>query len=66
MEGNRRDLIKFQCERFEQCDCLEALETCAVALKEDIANEQPYTLIPGALHKMRASYKKRLDELKGK
>jgi hypothetical protein len=54
------------CERFEQCDCLEALETCLVPLQKDIADKQEYTLVDGALDKMRASYKKRLDELKGK
>jgi len=60
------ELINFMCERFEQCDCLEAMETCLVALKEDIADKQEYTLTPAALDRMRAAYKKRLDKLKGK
>ena len=60
------ELINLMCEQFEQCDCLEALETCLVPLKEDIADKQEYTLLPGALDRMRAAYKKRLDELKGK
>ena len=61
-----QELVAFMCERFEQCDCLEALETCLVPLQKDIADKQEYTLVDGALDKMRASYKKRLDELKGK
>jgi hypothetical protein len=54
------------CRRFEQCDCLEALETCVVAMQSDINCNASYTLAEGALDKMRAAYKKRLDELKGK
>ena len=57
-------LIDSMCDRFEQCDCTEALETCTVGLNEDIADKQDYTLVPGALDKMRAVYKKRLGELK--
>ena len=59
-------LINFMCQRFEQCDCLEALETCLVPLQKDIADKADYTLVDGALDKMRAAYKKRSDELKGK
>jgi hypothetical protein len=58
--------VDFMCEQFEQCDCLEALGTCLVPLQKDIADNQEYTLVEGALDKMRAAYKKRLDELKGK
>ena len=61
-----QELIAFMCRRFEQCDCLEALETCLVPLQSDINCSASYTLVPGALDKMRASYKKRLNELKGK
>jgi len=61
-----QELINFMCERFEAVDCETALETCAVALKEDIADKQEYTLTPAALDRMRAAYKKRLDKLKGK
>ena len=60
------ELINFMCERFEQCDCLEALETCLVPLQKDIADKQEYTLVDGALDKMRAAYSRRLAELKGK
>ena len=60
------ELIEFMCDRFAQCDCLEALDTCAVALKKDIEDEQPYTLVADALDRMRAAYSKRLAELKGK
>jgi hypothetical protein len=56
-------LIDFMCDRFEQCDCPEALETCTVGLNEDIADKQEYTLVPGALDRMRAVYKKRLRDL---
>ena len=65
MEITLGELINFMCERFEQCDCLEALETCLVPLQKDIDNKHDYTLVDGALDKMRAAYKKRLDELKG-
>ncbi len=61
-----QELVAFMCERFEQCDCMEALETCLVPLQKDIADKQEYTLVDGALDKMRAAYKKRLDKLKGK
>ena len=59
------ELINFHCERFEQCDCEGAIIVCLVALIVDIDNKQEYTLLPGALDRMRAAYKKRLDELKG-
>jgi len=58
-------LIDCMCGQFEQCDCLEALETCLVPLQMDIADKQEYTLVPGALDRMRAVYKKRLGELTG-
>ena len=58
------DLIKFQCERFEQCDCMEALVTCIVTLNIDIADKQEYTLLPGALDRMRGVYRRRLAELR--
>jgi hypothetical protein len=61
-----QELIAFMCRRFEQSDCLEALETSVVAMRSDINCNASYTLLPGALDKMRAAYKKRLDELKGK
>jgi len=35
-----------------------------VPLQIDIADKQEYTLVPGALDRMRAAYKKRLGELK--
>jgi len=35
-----------------------------VPLQVDIADKQEYTLVPGALDRMRAAYKKRLGELK--
>ena len=56
--------IEFHCERFEAADCETALETCAVALRQDIKNEQPYTLVCDALERMRAAYSKRLAELR--
>jgi hypothetical protein len=58
-------LIDCMCGQFEQCDCTEALETCLVPLQKDIADKQEYTLVPGALDRMRAVYKKRLGELTG-
>jgi hypothetical protein len=61
-----QELIAFMCRRFEQCDCSVALETSVEALQSDINCNASYTLVDGALDKMRASYKKRFDELKGK
>ena len=59
-----QELIAFMCRRFEQCDCLVDLETSVEALQSDINCNASYTLVDGALDKMRAAYKKRLDELK--
>jgi hypothetical protein len=56
--------INFICHRFEQSDCLVALETCVVALQKDIADKQNYTLVPGALDRMRGVYSRRLAELR--
>ena len=56
--------IDFHCERFEAADCETAMETCAVALNIDIADKQEYTLLPGALDRMRGVYSKRLKELR--
>ena len=56
--------IDFMCERFEAADCEVALETCTIGLNIDIADRQPYTLLPGALDRMRAAYKRRLAELR--
>jgi hypothetical protein len=56
-------LIDCMCGQFEQCDCPEALETCLVPLQMDIADKQEYTLVEGALDRMRAVYKKRLRDL---
>jgi hypothetical protein len=61
-----QELIEFMCRRFEQCDCLVALETCVVALQSDINCNASYTLLPGALDRMRGVYAKRLAKLKGK
>jgi hypothetical protein len=58
-----QELIAFMCRRFEQCDCLVALETSVVALQSDMNCNASYTLVPGALDRMRAVYKKRLREL---
>ena len=58
------ELIDFTCQRFEAADCETALATCAVALKRDIADGQPYTLVPDALERMRAAYSRRLAELR--
>ena len=58
------ELIDFTCHRFEAADCETALATCAVALKRDIADGQPYTLVPDALERMRAAYSRRLAELR--
>ena len=58
------ELIDFTCHRIEAADCAEALQTNAIALAEDIKNEQPYTLLPGALDRMRGVYKRRLAELR--
>jgi len=60
-----QELIAFMCRRFEQSDCSVALETSVESMQSDIACNASYTLVPGALDKMRAAYKKRLDELKG-
>jgi hypothetical protein len=59
-----QELVEFMCERFEQCDCEEALETSVVALQADIADKHGYTLVPGALERMRAAYSRRLAELR--
>ena len=59
-----QDQITFMCRQFEQCDCLKALETCLVPLQKDIADRQPYTLLFGALDRMRGVYKRRLAELR--
>jgi ribosome-associated translation inhibitor RaiA len=59
-----QELIAFMCRRFEQCDCLVDIETSVEALQSDINCNASYTLVDGALDKMRAAYKKRLDELK--
>ena len=59
-----KELIDFRCKRFEQCDCLEALETCLLPLQADINSNASYTLVPGALDRMRAAYKRRLAELR--
>ena len=56
--------IDFICERFEAADCEVALETCTIGLNIDIADRQPYTLLPGALDRMRGVYKRRLAELR--
>ena len=61
---SNEELIDFTCHRIEAADCAEALETCAIALAEDIKNEQPYTLVLDALERMRAAYSKRLAELR--
>ena len=61
-----QELIAFMCRRFEQCDCSVALETCVEAMQADINCNASYTLVPGALDRMRGVYKKRLKELKGK
>ena len=42
--------IDFICERFEAADCEVALETCTIGLNIDIADRQPYTLLPVALN----------------
>ena len=59
-----QELIDFMCRRFEQCDCLEALETCIVPLQADINSNASYTLVPGALDRMRGVYRRRLAELR--
>lgn len=56
--------IDFNCERFEAADCEGAIIICLVALIEDIDNKQEYTLLPGALDRMRGVYAKRLKELR--
>jgi hypothetical protein len=61
-----QELIDFMCERFDQCDCLEALETCLAPLQSDINSNASYTLVPGALDRIRGVYRRRLSELKGK
>ena len=66
VENGEVDLVDFMCDQFKKCDCIRALETCSVALQTDLKNKASYTLVEGALDKMWASYKKRLDELKGK
>lgn len=59
-----QDLIDFMCERFEAADCLEALETCLVPLQSDINSNASYTLVPGALDRIRGVYSRRLKELR--
>ncbi len=59
------DFIDFNCWRFETAPSLESLQNRATFLKLDKETKQAYTLVEGALDRMRGSYKKRLDELKG-
>lgn len=59
------ELIEFMCWRFETAPDMDALTVRAEALKMDKDNKEDYTLVNGALDRMRAAYKKRLDELKG-
>jgi len=60
-----QELIAFMCRRFERCDCLEALQTSVEAMQSDINCNASYTLVDGAIDKMSAASKKRLDKLKG-
>lgn len=59
------ELVEFMCWRFESAKDLESLSIRAEALKIDKEAKADYTLVNGALDRMRASYKKRSDELKG-
>lgn len=62
--SDNEQCIKLHCERFEAADCEEALETCVFALQRDINDNYEYTLLPGALDRMRGVYKRRLAELR--
>lgn len=62
--NDNKQCIDFHCKRFEAADCEEALETCVFALQRDINDNYEYTLIPGALDRMRAAYSRRLAELR--
>ena len=64
MNDNDNELIDFHCQRFEAADCEGAIVICLVALIEDIDNKQTYTLLPGALGRMRGVYSRRLKELR--
>lgn len=59
------EFVDFMCWRFETAKDIESLTIRAEALKIDKEAKADYTLVNGALDRMRASYKKRLDELKG-
>jgi hypothetical protein len=60
------EIIEWVCKRFKEARCLEDLEMQKYFLECDSKHGHEYTLAEGALDKMRAAYKKRLDELKGK
>jgi len=58
------ELADFMCWRLSSAVSLESLSTFAVAVKLDTDSNQDYTLVPGALDRMREAYKTRLEELK--
>lgn len=58
------EMVDWNCERFEAAESIESLATRAECLAIDKKDKQAYTLVAGALDRMRASYKKRLDELR--
>ena len=62
--NDNQELIDFHCQRFEAADCEEALETCVFALQRDINDNCEYTLVPGALDRIRGVYRQRLKELR--
>ena len=64
IELSLTELTDFMCWRMASADSVVALSTFAVAIRLDTDSKQDYTLIPGALDRMREAYKKRLDELK--
>lgn len=58
------ETVEWVCNHFATAECLEDLETRGQLLVADKADKQAYTLLPGALDRMRGVYAKRLAELR--
>lgn len=59
------DYVEFMCYRIATAPDLTALATKGKALKIDIDRKEDYTLVEGAIDRMRAAYKMRSEELRG-
>ena len=59
------ETVDWVCNQFATVESVEGLEMQLYFMECDIKHGHEYTLVAGAIDKMRAAYKKRLDELKG-